>query len=229
MKNFCMKGDRKENKQVYFQITNVCNRKCEHCCFSCSDKGSFMSRKTFIAAAEIADEYGQNIDIGGGEPTLHPLFWDFMGIALSHRRNCESIWLATNGSVKDIALTLADMAKNGTIGVRLSRDQFHRDIDEEVVKAFTRKPDFGSSSSYPNDQREMTATRIPSINIINAGRAKKNKIGHKDGCPCSECFITPRGRIYACACKKESWGTVFKPEIPQDAVFDDYCSRNLHL
>jgi MoaA/NifB/PqqE/SkfB family radical SAM enzyme len=179
-----------------------------------------MSRKTFIAAANLAEEYGQAIEIGGGEPTLHPLFWDFMGIALSHKRNCEMIWLATNGSVKHIALALAEMAKQGIISARLSRDQFHDKIDDEVIEAFTKN----SFTPYnTNDSREISKHISPQ-HIINAGRAKRNGIGIRKECPCDVCFITPQGRIYACGCKKESWGTIFKPEIPENAMFDNYCS-----
>lgn len=224
MKNFCKTGDRKDSKRMYFQLTTRCTMGCKHCCFDCTEKGSDMSRKTFIAAANLADEYGQSIEIGGGEPTLHPLFWDFMGIALSHKRNCESIWLATNGSVKDIALALAEMAKNGIVSVRLSQDQFHAKIDDEVVKAFNKSAVHKYDGPYPNDFRDIQKRVIPTKDIMNVGRAKKNGIGRKDVCACDECFITPQGRIYACACKKENWGTVFNPKMPNNVIFDDYCS-----
>jgi len=203
---------------LYIQTTTRCNFSCSHCLFGCTEKGSDMSRKTFIAATNLAAEYGQGIDIGGGEPTIHPLFWDFMGIALSHKSHCENIWLATNGSIKDIAIALAEMAKTGVISVRLSRDQFHDKIDNEVIKAFTRSENYQNRKE--DDYRSMTTEYLSDRQLIDAGRARKNNLRGREDCVCDECFITPQGKIYSCGCKKESWGTVIKPNIPDNAMFN---------
>ena len=77
---------------MYIQITTRCNMECEHCCMSATAKGEDMSIGTFKNALEY-DEY---ITIGGGEPTLHPKFWEMMGLALGFG---EYVWLATNGSI----------------------------------------------------------------------------------------------------------------------------------
>jgi molybdenum cofactor biosynthesis enzyme MoaA len=94
-----------------------------------------MSPETFRKAIDIAANYGEEyIVLGGGEPTLHLRFWEFLGLGLS----IGHIWLATNGSITDTAIRLADMAKRGVIGCALSRDIYHDSIDDRVVEAFTK-------------------------------------------------------------------------------------------
>ena len=62
---------------MYIQITDHCNMTCAHCCYSCSPrKRNFMSKDVFVKALDLCDL--DDISIGGGEPTLHPLFWDFI-------------------------------------------------------------------------------------------------------------------------------------------------------
>ncbi len=68
---------------MYIQITTRCNMSCEHCCYSCTHEGEDMSLETFRNCLGF-DEYNT---LGGGEPTIHPLFWQFLGriCAMGHR------------------------------------------------------------------------------------------------------------------------------------------------
>jgi MoaA/NifB/PqqE/SkfB family radical SAM enzyme len=155
-----------------------------------------MSEKVFRAACQM-DEV---ITIGGGEPTLHPQFWKFLAIALAY--GSEGVWLATNGSQTETALVLAKMAQRGVLGVALSRDHYHRDIEPEVVEAFTSKRGFGND----NDRREIRSVR----EIMSAGRGKDIS-GATDKCPCSDAIVKPDGRVVWCGCDDAPYvGNVLK-------------------
>lgn len=193
---------------MYLQITNKCNMSCLHCCFSCTADGENMSLKVFRKALELCD----HITLGGGEPTVHPKFWQMLGEAISYANSGRSVWLATNGKKTNTALALAKMAQKGVIGCRLSIDDFHEPIDEQVVKAFTRGP----QQEYPyhnedSDYREMSnPTRV-----IKAGRAKNwdsYRLGLGEVCPCEGFFVKPNGDIRQCGCEDSAVvGTVFDP------------------
>ena len=129
---------------MYIQITTRCNMECAHCCYSCGPEGVDMDRQTFLAACKLAAEYGENISIGGGEPTVHPLFWDFIGLAIAYTDEGPP-WLATNGKLTETALILARLARKGVLSVELSQDEFHEEIEWDVVEAF-QKPKRGSTT-----------------------------------------------------------------------------------
>ena len=179
---------------AYIMLTTRCNFKCDHCCRDSTPRGSRevgrdISIETFKKAAKLFE--GQSLSLGGGEPTLHPKFWEILGISL---RYAEFIWLATNGSQTNDALVLASISKNEILSVELSRDNFHDEIDERVVKAF------GSHV------RRVTR-------ILPVGRAKKTGVWTEDkGCPCGEITVTPDGRIWLCGHKKKQLGTVNSPD-----------------
>jgi len=67
---------------MYLQITTRCNMHCDHCGFACTNQGEDMSLSTFEQALDIAAD-DSNIDIGGGEPTIHPHFWKMLGLSLA--------------------------------------------------------------------------------------------------------------------------------------------------
>ncbi len=192
---------------AYIMITTRCNFSCEHCCMDATPKGSEefgvdMSRRIFLKAIELFD--GQYIALGGGEPTLHKRFWEFLGLSL---RYAEGIWLATNGSQTETALALAALAKKGVVGVSLSLDDYHDPIDERVVKAFDKKPLYDMTKRLEDLREIRTVTQISQ-----AGRAKTNGLWTKDDCCCDDIVVTPDGRIWSCGCREESLGDVFYPD-----------------
>ena len=79
------------------------------------------------------------LNIGGGEPTCHPLFWDFMAIAL--RKRGPRIWLATNGKNTEHALVLGEMVRKGEIRAVLSQDKWHEPISPLVVEFWKQTRD----------------------------------------------------------------------------------------
>lgn len=181
---------------MYIQITTRCNMFCEHCCMDADASGEDMNIETFKKAL-VYDEY---ITIGGGEPTLHPQFWEFIGLALGFG---EYVWLATNGSQTQTALALARMAKRGVIGCALSQDAYHDAIDYDVVKAFTRNNKNTIRSIGDNDNREI---RDVTAKEINAGRCD---FGREDVCVCPGLTCEPDGAIRACGCDNSpSFGNI---------------------
>jgi len=175
---------------------------------SCTKKGEDMSITTFRNALK----YDGMLTIGGGEPTLHPLFWQILMEAIAHSE--ESLWMATNGSQTEIALALANLAKKGVLGVALSLDVFHDPIDCKVVEAFTKSLNHPSSYNTSTDYREI---RNVSGHLIKAGRCKDGE----EGCICSSLFVKPNGDVKGCGCKNAPlFGNVNKGfEIPY--MFED--------
>lgn len=180
---------------MYIQITDHCNMCCAHCAFSCSPKKKrFMTFETFRQAISfIGDDH---IDIGGGEPTLHPQFWSFIGYALG---SCESAWLATNGSQTETTVKLANMARRGVIRCALSIDIYHDAIDDRVHMAFS---DLGSSDS------DMRAIRDVSYTVKKRGRAVRTSTWAEEGCACEVIMVDPDGDIFTCGCRKLKIGNV---------------------
>ena len=190
---------------MYIQIVDYCNMSCKHCGMSCKHKGSTMSLETFRNALKEGDE---SITIGGGEPTLHPHFWQFLMEAVARS---ESVWLATNGSQTEIAIALAGLAKKGVVGVALSQDIYHDEIDYKVVEAFTKDKKPYNIDRDNNDLREI---RNVEGKLIKAGRCKEGL----EECICSDLFIEPSGKIRGCGCVKSpvfgNVNTTYK--IPND-------------
>ena len=185
---------------------------CAHCGMGATKKGTFMSIETFRNALKHDNSC---IVIGGGEPTLHPLFWQIVMEAISNSE--EGVWMATNGSQTDISLTLASLAKKGVLGVTLSLDDFHDPIDEKVIKAFVEPV---LSYDLDKDRREI---RNVSGNLIKAGRCKEGK----EGCICEDIIVKPSGDVRLCGCKNSPFignvNTGFR--IPNNYMGDE-CYKN---
>ena len=89
-----------------------------------------MSAGVFEASLKWMPE--ATFNIGGGEPTCHPMFWEFLAMAIRVRGKGK-VWMATNGKSAYDAMVLAHMVKKGEIKACLSQDQWHETIRQEVV------------------------------------------------------------------------------------------------
>lgn len=173
---------------MYIQITTRCNMKCAHCCNACTTKGQNMTLDIFKRAVDLDSE---SVAIGGGEPTIHPRFYEMLMYALGR---VDYVWLATNGKEKEKALLLARLAKKNVLGCALSQDSYHEAIDPEVVAAFTKgkvKHDIYATEQDGREIRNVTGKEI------NAGRCDFGR----DGCACEELFVDVKGFIHVCGCK----------------------------
>lgn len=199
---------------MYLKITTRCNMSCAHCCYNCTEEGEDMSLEVTRKAFEIIGD--EIIAIGGGEPTLHPLFWQILGESIA---NYYSVWLATNGSQTNIAIALSKMAKKGVIGCALSQDEYHDLIDPKVIHAF--KKEDNKYIHFGKDIHDMREIRNTGEHLVNSGRCD---FGTSDDCVCKDIIIEPDGTIKHCGCDDApTYGTVFNPQIPDD--FNYECHR----
>ena len=193
---------------------------CEHCAYSCTSKGVDMPRRVFVKACELAEDMGGYITIGGGEPTLHPRLFDYIGIAGAYTD--EGVpFLVTNGKITDLALRLASMAHRGLVGVDLSLDYYHEVIDECVEAAFRRAP----GNRDDRDMRNIRdVTHGGQSDPIPQGRAENWALGDVDACVCDDLLVTPDGRLFSCGCMSIQYGTIFDPTLP-DEYPEEWCAK----
>ena len=160
-------------------------------------------------AFEQALKYEEYITLGGGEPTIHPRFWEIFGLALG---TFEDVWLATNGSNTETTLALAKLAERGIVGVALSRDKYHDDVSPKVLEAFDNtRLNLGQTSLYDNTPRDRREIRNSEGNEIKGGRCLE---GNDKGCLCEDFIIKPNGNVYRCACVNAPFlGNVVQHEV----------------
>lgn len=192
---------------MYLQITTRCNMACEHCCMSCRPgAGKHMDMDVVRQAINFASDYGECIDIGGGEPTIHPQFFDILKLCVD---TFDWTWMATNGKKTSAMWRLDDIlmgedypddmeddegwdktiSAEGKLGVALSQDPYHEPIDPSVVDLWRRRG------------REIRNTSLSQEGVIASGRAKRTMVWTTEkGCTCNDWFIRPDGTIKACAC-----------------------------
>lgn len=196
-----------------------------------------MTRDTFHKAIALASAHESHITIGGGEPTLHPLFQEFLMYAVwelasqSNSSGMPAVALVTNGSNESISCTLAHLAERGVVSCRLSQDQYHdASMVTERVRAAFRRPqkDYYAPRTFQDDYdcRDIEKP-LENFQVQRMGRGKSwGGRSIKDGC-CGGVFCTPRGNLYACECKKASLGTV---NAPRGLVYEHFssgaCSRS---
>jgi MoaA/NifB/PqqE/SkfB family radical SAM enzyme len=160
---------------------------------NCYSDGDDMSIETAKKALEMFE--GDILTIGGGEPTIHPKFWEIFGLAMGINIRYElNPMIVTNGSMTDTAIALAALAKSGAISAALSQDAYHDPIDSKVVQAFVKDKPRRYSNDIYTDCREI---RNVAGHEINAGRCD---FGEDDICPCNDFIVKPNGDVKACGC-----------------------------
>ena len=83
--------------RVYAALTNHCNRSCPWCSTCSSPAGDSWLEPEALRRL-IPPEGPYELQLEGGEPTLHPRFWDFVAMGRSDPR-CARLVLCTNGVV----------------------------------------------------------------------------------------------------------------------------------
>ena len=83
--------------RVYAALTNHCNRACPWCSTCSSPAGAtFLALGDFERALPADGPF--EVQLEGGEPTVHPRFWDFVERSRAVAR-CTRLVLCTNGVV----------------------------------------------------------------------------------------------------------------------------------
>ncbi len=121
--------------RLYFAMTNHCNRACPWCSTCSSPRGdTWLSLDQYVSGFPADGTF--QVQLEGGEPTLHPQFWDFVRIAREHPR-CDHLVLCTNGVVLPRRNDkLADyIARLGTpLTLKLSINHYLLDHDKGLIK-----------------------------------------------------------------------------------------------
>ena len=183
---------------MYLQITTRCNMVCPHCCYSClPGKGQHMTYSTAVDAIVFAcSQDDSSVAIGGGEPTLHPRFFDILRLSLD---SFDYVWMATNGSKTKSMYRLASIIdgcdepecgcegddldycdhyidQEGKLSVALSQDHFHDSykVNDKIVDLWTRRANQHRHSHYE--------IRDVSRQVAAQGRAKKTGSGWGEHC-----------------------------------------------
>lgn len=167
-----------------------------------------------LDALSFASRYDDTLTFGGGEPTLHPRFWDILRSALW---TFDYVWFASNGSKRKTMMRLAAILDNGydefcpeddepiqlsredQLTVALSTDHFHnRDmVNDEVWDHWHRRAGLGYRGATGYELRNVTQQMD---GVAGVGRAKKTGSGWADRCVCSDNIIRPDGSIKLCGC-----------------------------
>ncbi len=91
-------GHRQKSAFFLFEITNACDLNCPICLGSPDKHGHFVSIAEMESMVKAILAYagpGQIVTLGGGEPTVHPHFFDL--VRLLKQFGFEDIWVYTNG------------------------------------------------------------------------------------------------------------------------------------
>lgn len=81
--------------RIYVALTNHCNRACPWCSTCSSPRGStFLGREDFLRLLPSTGPF--QLQLEGGEPTVHPDFWELVALARSHP-GCTRLVVCTNG------------------------------------------------------------------------------------------------------------------------------------
>ena len=178
----------------YLQVTTCCNFSCAHCCMNYGNgkRGRHMKWDTFIGAMWFMLDYEDSLTLGGGEPTLNPLFKRMVRYILENTG--MSVVIITNGSNTKVMDWLIEELSEGIwenrLAVRLSWDEFHDTwkVEPRIYEYFRNK---GLLHGYLRDK----------IQPIGRGKTLENYEFSEDHCPGSDITVYPDGRITACSCK----------------------------
>jgi MoaA/NifB/PqqE/SkfB family radical SAM enzyme len=177
-----------------------------------------MSMETFERVLDVAGDYGMNIFLGGGEPTLHPHFATFVALSLGVSEGAPGV--VTNGtSSKRIfhmleALEAADMFY---VGLSDPEDGYH---DKTMMKPWWLT--WGMDPSVP---RPGSRLHRPS-NISALGRAKHRGADEWEVHTYYDMLITPRGTIYCCEWKHRSFGNIHTISDEELGEAVSYCAEH---
>jgi MoaA/NifB/PqqE/SkfB family radical SAM enzyme len=81
--------------RLYFALTNHCNRACPWCSTCSSPRGqTWLGVEDLVRHFPAAGHF--EVQLEGGEPTLHPCFWDMVARVRAEPR-CTRLVLSTNG------------------------------------------------------------------------------------------------------------------------------------
>jgi len=132
-----------------WELTYACNLACVHCL---SSSGRRDPRELTTAECRaVIDELERMqvfyVNIGGGEPTVRPDFWDLVDYATAHR---VGVKFSTNG-IKITPERAENLAASDYVDVQISLDGATAEVNDKI-----RGP-----GSYATALRAMATSRRP--------------------------------------------------------------------
>ena len=115
---------------LFFEITNRCNLHCRHCGSNCSTNGQSLTLENIEAALKSVSHEKPMICVIGGEPLLHPEFFEIAGCV----RSMGFSWgITTNATLIDeAAASKLRMAGMGTVSISLDgMEQSHDSLRQQ--------------------------------------------------------------------------------------------------
>ena len=115
---------------LFFEITNRCNLHCRHCGSNCSTNGQSLTLENIEAALKSVSHEKPMICVTGGEPLLHPEFFEIAGCV----RSMGFSWgITTNATLIDeAAASKLRMAGMGTVSISLDgMEQSHDSLRQQ--------------------------------------------------------------------------------------------------
>ena len=185
-----------------------------------------MELNVFQKALSIAINRGDSFTIGGGEPTMHPRFFEYLNLVRkeSERGNFEiAPFMVTNGKAYGKASRLLDILERdyelglNTISVSLSQDNWHEPIDRRIIERYTRLRRITNGFI---DFRSVTK-------IAPSGRGRHSQFNEMrmtgSQCACQTPLIDSEGMVWSCGCKTHLLGSIW-----DENVLDEYKEEFAH-
>lgn len=143
--------------RLYFALTNHCNRACPWCSTCSSPQGeTWLRLEDYTAKFPKAGSF--QVQLEGGEPTLHPQFWQFVELARAHPR-CTHVVLCTNGVVLPRQRDKLDrwlQQLGSPLTIKLSINHYLLDHDPQLVEL---------ALSLRNLMAELGGERLLVVNV----------------------------------------------------------------
>jgi MoaA/NifB/PqqE/SkfB family radical SAM enzyme len=121
--------------RLYVAMTNHCNRACPWCSTCSSPRG-----QTWLSVADYVAGFPANgtfqVQLEGGEPTIHPQFQEFVRLARAHPR-CNHLVLCTNGVAlprRTEKLSAYVAALGAPLTLKLSINHYLLDHDKGLIE-----------------------------------------------------------------------------------------------
>jgi mycofactocin radical SAM maturase len=113
-----------------WELTYACNLSCVHCLSSSGrrDPRELTTDECFEVVDELQRMQVFYVNIGGGEPTVRPDFWDIVDYATSHR---VGVKFSTNG-VRITSAVADRLASNDYLDVQISLDGATPEVNDPV-------------------------------------------------------------------------------------------------
>ncbi|MBO5851744.1 MAG: radical SAM protein [Clostridia bacterium] len=114
---------------LFFELTNRCNLKCRHCGSNCSSSGETLSLEDINNTLESINDKTINICLTGGEPLLHPNFFEIASLIKSKgflwgmTTNATLIDYSTALKLKDVGMSSVSVSLDG---MEISHDCLRR-------------------------------------------------------------------------------------------------------